>query len=58
MANMSYCKFQNTLSDLLDCEEALNTVDWDDISPEEKKAVREIAECCARMSDDFNFDGL
>lgn len=58
MSNMSYCRFRNTLADLLDCEEALNTVDWDDISPEEKEAVLGIAEVCERMVEDFNFDGL
>jgi hypothetical protein len=24
MANMSYCRFQNTVTDLMDCLEALN----------------------------------
>ena len=29
MSNMSYCRFENTCSDIADCIEALNDADWD-----------------------------
>lgn len=35
MANMSYCRFQNTLSDLEDCYE-----NWEDASSDEERAAR------------------
>ena len=36
MANMSYCKFQNTMPDLKDCYASL----WDDDLSEEEQAAR------------------
>ena len=58
---MSYCRFQNTLIDLRDCESAL----WEDeeLSKEEKKAKKELIELCSEISanfenEDFNEDRL
>ena len=39
MANMSYCRFRNTLEDLQDCDEHLYD---DDLSIEEKQAREEL----------------
>lgn len=36
MSNMSYCRFENTLSDLLDCGEHI----WDDNLSEEEERAR------------------
>ena len=58
MSNMSYCRFQNTLGDLLDCEEALHDTDWDNISDSERKAALEMFECIERIVGDFNFDEM
>lgn len=44
MANMSYCRFRNTVSDLDDCLEAL--LNEESLSEEEHRA-------CARMFQDF-----
>lgn len=33
MSNMSYCRFNNTLSDLLDCQEALEAYQHETLSP-------------------------
>lgn len=44
MANMSYCRFRNTASDLDDCLEAL--LDGESLSEEEHRA-------CARMFQEF-----
>ncbi|MFA5559238.1 MAG: hypothetical protein WDA59_07295 [Methanofastidiosum sp.] len=45
MANMSYCRFQNTVTDLMDCLEALN--EQEIASEEEQRAadrmLREVA---------------
>lgn len=47
MANMSYCRFRNTLSDLLDCEQ-----NWNDIEDEngsEAKARADLLNLCIRI---------
>lgn len=43
MSNMSYCRFQNTLEDLRDCEEHINDID---ISEEELQARNRLVEMC------------
>jgi hypothetical protein len=49
MANMGYCRFRNTLSDLRDCYEA-----WeDDVSEEEAKARARLLEICQELVADF-----
>jgi hypothetical protein len=56
MSNMSYCRFENTLKDLRDCNEHL----FDDLSEEESKARDELVKLCddiARDSlDDLDYD--
>lgn len=50
MANLSYCRFQNTLPDLRDCYEHI----WDDdLSSEEKKARLELVKLCIEIADEF-----
>lgn len=51
MANMSYCRFQNTLGDLSDCEEALR--DTDDLSEEEEKARKRLVNLCIEIAKDY-----
>lgn len=46
MANMSYCRFRNTLNDLADCQE---NFDADDLSAEEHNARRKMIEIIALM---------
>jgi hypothetical protein len=52
MANMSYCRFQNTVKDLQECFDCL----FDDLSPEEAKARKQLISLCrsivAEVSDD------
>ncbi len=48
MANMSYCRFQNTLRDLRDCWDALDDVD--DLSDEERVARRKLIRLCAEIA--------
>lgn len=52
--NMSYCRFQNTLSALRDCEQAM--ADGDDLSEEEKKAKDRLIKICVRIAEDYGPD--
>ena len=45
MPNMSYCRFQNTLSDLEDCIDSLDEGDWE-LSEEEMQAAKDLFEAC------------
>ena len=46
MANMSYCRFQNTYSDFADCVNALHEVDEEEkeLSPSEKNYSKKLYE--------------
>ena len=53
---MSYCRFQNTYSALVDCFNALYELDDDsikDLSLEETNAALRLIELCANMVDEF-----
>jgi hypothetical protein len=54
MSNMSHCRFQNTLSDLRDCLDAL---DQDDImiklSKDESRAALSLVETCVSVINVF-----
>lgn len=47
MANMSYCRFQNTLSDLRDCED--NLLETESLSKDEQRARQQLIETCRRI---------
>jgi len=50
MGNMSYCRFQNTVTDLADCQENI----WnDDISEDEKRARKRLIQICKEITGDF-----
>jgi len=49
MANMSYCRFQNTYLDLLDCSYNLGDKD---LSDSEKNARKNLLELCKEMIED------
>ena len=53
MANMSYCRFQNTYLDLLDCA---NNLGDKDLSDSEKMARKNLLELCKEMIEDFEFN--
>ena len=44
---MSYCRFENTLSDLKDC---YNHIDDDNLSREEERAREELIELCCNIA--------
>ncbi len=51
MANMSYCRFQNTLSDMLDCQMALE--DGKELSKEESSARESLLQLCRELADEY-----
>jgi hypothetical protein len=48
MGNMSYCRFENTLGDLQDCEEHL--FDTEELSESEKRARKRLIELCRNIA--------
>lgn len=54
MANMSYCRFQNTLQDLRDCRD---NMDDDDLSDAEKSARYWLLKMCDEIVADYVTDG-
>lgn len=57
MANMSYCRFQNTAKDLQDC---LDHIDDENLSAEENRAKARLVRLCqeiASLFDDGDADG-
>jgi len=61
MSNMSYCRFQNTLSDLRDCYRAMcedgiqEQTDHgaDALSHDEMTARKDLLDLCARITNEF-----
>lgn len=49
--NMSYCRFTNTLDDLLDCYN--NIHDTDQLSEEEKKKRKRLIKLCKEIAAEF-----
>jgi hypothetical protein len=56
MANMSYCRFENTLRDLQDCEQNL----FDELEKDEyeHKARRRLIELCHSIADQVPLDEI
>lgn len=57
MANMSYCRFENTLIDLYDCQNALEDFINNDenviSSSEERHKAKKLIEVCREIADNF-----
>ena len=56
MSNMSYCRFQNTVSDLRDCVEAIAYNP--PTSAEEIAAAKRMAKLCEEFLENFDADAL
>jgi len=54
MANMSYCRFENTLSDLEDCYFHMDEVD--DLNEREIKARVKLIKLCRNIASDYEDD--
>ena len=52
MANMSYCRFRNTLSDLQDCLQAITEEGFESLSPGELRAARSLYDVCQEFVDE------
>ncbi len=53
MANMSYCRFQNTIEDLYDC---YDNMDKSDLSEEEEIARTRLIKLCGEISANYGDD--
>ena len=53
MSNMSYCRFENTYSDLEDCYEAL-CEDSKELSESEQSYKKKLIELCKTIADKFS----
>ena len=51
MVNMSYCRFENTLSDLMDCYDHM---DDDDLSASETDARESMISMCKEIADMYS----
>lgn len=62
MANMSYCRFHNTLADLNDCESALNSFINDDEntieSAEERRKAKQLIELCSYIAENYTAEDI
>jgi UDP-N-acetylglucosamine:LPS N-acetylglucosamine transferase len=61
MANMSYCRFENTAKDIADCIEALNENNWDieqmmenASSAYEKRGMKQFIKLCKEVAENFD----
>ena len=46
MPNMTYCRFENTYSDLEDCVSSLESKNLEELSDQEKKFAKAMRELC------------
>ena len=53
MANMSYCRFRNTLIDLKDCYD--NITEIEEMSEDELHARRKLIELCQEIAQDADY---
>lgn len=51
MANMSYCKFRNTLYDLVECYEQM---DDKELSLEEEKSRAKLVKLCKKIAEEYS----
>lgn len=61
MGNMSYCRFENTTSDVRDCMEALEDLDVEQVaemSDYEKEALVEFIQLANEISNQFRLDTI
>ena len=55
MGNMSYCRFENTLSDLEDCYEDMEFGnDFSELSLTEQEARNELVALCKKIAEQFD----
>lgn len=55
MANMSYCRFENTLEDFRDCVEAVADGKLDDASEREKRSAAEMLTLAQTYIEEYTY---
>ncbi len=55
MGNMSYCRFENTSKDLMDCDEAINNGETEDLNEHEIEGLRNLLEYSRRIVDNEDY---
>ena len=55
MANMSYCRFENTARDLADCVQALNTIERYELSSYEIDGLKDILDLAEKIIEDKEY---
>lgn len=54
MSNMSYCRFENTQSDLRDCRDALDDgAVPESVSNDEARAMKRLIRLCREIADNY-----
>ncbi|SEC46103.1 hypothetical protein SAMN04489761_3057 [Tenacibaculum sp. MAR_2009_124] len=57
MSNMSYCRFENTYHDLIDCQETLQNEGVqsieEDSNPREKPYIKHLIQLCKNIAEEF-----
>lgn len=54
MPNMTYCRFENTYTDLKDCYEALGEIDMSELSESEREYADKLIKLCSDVHNDFS----
>jgi hypothetical protein len=57
MANMSYCRFRNTLDDLREANEHIPT-NFKKLEEDERAALIRLIKLCHRIADDYPLEDL
>ena len=61
MGNMSYCRFENTSNDLMDCMEALEELDVEQVSEMssyEREGLKELVRLSNEISNQFSLEDI
>ena len=61
MGNMSYCRFENTSNDLIDCMEALEELDAEQVyemSSYEREGLLELVRLSNEISNQFSLENI
>ena len=61
MGNMSYCRFENTSNDLMDCMEALEGLDSEQVyemSTYEREGLLELVRLSNEISNQFSLENI
>jgi len=54
MANMHYCRYQNTLQDLREIYDSEDYYDESELSDDERMARKRLFRLCAKIASDFD----